>query len=142
MKRKNIIIVLGLLVITTLILTACSQATTQSDDPLEGTNWQLVFYRKTRVIEGTSISAKFENGEITGSAGCNSFFGSYEIDEANIMISTLGATEMFCMEPDGVMEQEAFYLESLQDAQRYEILDGRLTIFRSDHETLTFDPFE
>lgn len=142
MKRIKLFIFWGLLITIALSLAACSSSTSQSDNPLEATNWQLLFYRKTHVIEGTSITAHFENGEITGTAGCNSYFGSFEADGENLSINSLGNTEMFCMEPEGVMEQEIFYLESLRDAQRYDISDGRLTVFRSDHETLTFEPAE
>ena len=139
MKKKSIIAFLGLVAIL-IILAACSEAATQPEDPLAGTSWQLLFYRKTPVLEGTSITANFENGEINGSAGCNSYFGTYQVEEENLSFGQIGMTEMFCMEPEGVMEQEIFYLGALADAQHYEITNGRLTISLSGHETLTFKP--
>ena len=138
MKKMQIVIVLGLAAITLISLSACAGAAA----PLDETSWQLIFYRKTQVMADTTITARFENGEINGSAGCNSYFGTYQIEGENLAVGQIGWTEMFCMEPDGIMDQEIFYLESLEDAQRYEIVDGRLMIFRSDGEALTFEPLE
>ena len=139
MKKKSIFWIL-LIAVTLTLLAACSGTNTPAEDPLAGTSWRLLFYRKTQVLEGTSITANFENGEINGSAGCNSYFGAYQVEAQNISFGQIGMTEMFCMEPEGVMEQESFYLGALADAQRYEIVDGRLTIFLSGQETLTFEP--
>lgn len=140
MKRKYFLTITGLLMIILPILTACGNSPV--GDPLDGTDWQLVFYRKTSVMEGTAITAHFENGEINGSAGCNSYFGAYQVEGENLSVGQIANTEMYCMEPEGLMEQETTYLEYLADAQSFEITDGRLIIYLSDHETLTFEPAE
>jgi len=63
------------------------------------------------VITGTTITAKFtDDSKITGSAGCNHYGGEYLLDGANLSISSLFSTLMYCTEPEGVMEQEARYL--------------------------------
>ncbi len=138
MKKKSIFMICGLAAIL-VGLAACSGDQSQPTDPLEGTSWQLLFYRKSTVLEGTETSITFEDGEISGSAGCNSYFGSYQVNNQNLTISPVGATEMYCAEPEGLMEQEAFFLETLNDAQRYELTEERLMIFRSDGEALTFE---
>jgi heat shock protein HslJ len=51
-------------------------------------------------------------------------------------------TEMYCMEPEGVMEQESLYLEMLGNAESFELSEGQLMIFMADGETLTFVPAE
>ena len=140
MKKKSIFLILGLAVIVSL-LAACG-GDRQSADPLAGTSWRLLFYRKSTVLEGTETTIHFENGEISGSAGCNSYFGMYQINGQNITTSQIGATEMYCDEPAGLWEQEVFFLETLGDAQRYELSEGRLMIFRSDGEALTFEPIK
>jgi len=38
------------------------------------------------------------------------------------------STEMGCIEPEGVLEQELQYLKALQAAESYEIKDGKLEI--------------
>lgn len=40
----------------------------------------------------------------------------------------IAATEMYCMEPEGVMEQERQYFEILQAAKNYSVEDGELQI--------------
>jgi heat shock protein HslJ len=140
MKRKLFWIAVSMFMIILPTLTACDSAPPAPDDPLNGTHWNLIFYRKTSVIEGTNVTANFENGDINGAAGCNSYFGGYQIDGENISFSQIGMTEMYCSDPEGVMEQEGFYLDALAIAQRYEIADGHLTVFLRGHETLTFEP--
>ena len=65
---------------------------------------------------------------LSGSGGCNRFFGSYETgSEGDLSVSPLGATRMMCGEV-GVMELEAAFFENLSDARSYSIEDGELAI--------------
>lgn len=52
MKKKSIFMICGLAAIL-VGLAACSGDQSQPTDPLEGTSWQLLFYRKSTVLEGT-----------------------------------------------------------------------------------------
>ena len=94
---------------------------------LAGTNWEVISYNNgaeavVSVIIGTQITADFgEDGQLTGNSGCNSYFASYETDEEKITIGPAGMTEMACMEPEGVMEQEQLYLTALGMADVYRI---------------------
>jgi len=129
------------LTVATLILTACAQAS-PADDLLTGTEWELVAYRKTSPIAGTTITASFEDGEIRGSGGCNSYFGSYSIDGNGLTIEGLAWTEMACLNPEGVMQQEQEIMGYLSASEQFEFEDGRLIIQVGGHETLTFEPVE
>ena len=51
-------------------------------------------------------------------------------------------TEMACMSPEGVMAQEMAFAEFLGNAQTFQFQEGRLIIYFSDHEALTFVPKE
>lgn len=101
---------------------------------LVGTNWQLTSYNNGKggmqsVIIGSEITANFdEEGTMSGSAGCNSYTASYEATESSISIGIAASTEMACMEPEGVMEQESQYLATLQNSAVYSIRDDRLEI--------------
>lgn len=132
--------VFGLTLLAVILLTSsgCSLADLASDDPLDGTSWVLTAYGKSKPIDGTRITAEFEGGEIRGSAGCNSYFGSYKIKGNAIEMSEIGSTLMACMEPEGIMDQEQLFTSFLSDAQEYRLDDGQLQIFRSDGEALTF----
>ena len=106
-----------------------------SVDMLENTTWILQSYGEpdnlTVALEGTKITAFFDSadGQVKGSAGCNSYFGSYEVEGSQLSIpGPIGATEMYCAEPEGVMDQEQEYLAVLQLAESYEIDDDELRV--------------
>ena len=60
---------------------------------------------------------------MTGSAGCNNYFGPYQASGTNITIQPPAATSQACAEPEGVMEQEAQFLSALPTAATFR-LDG------------------
>lgn len=94
---------------------------------LEGTSWEVIGYNNGKggvvsVILDTAITANFgEDGQVTGNASCNNYFASYETEADSITIGPAGATEMFCAEPEGIMEQEQQYLAALRTAATYKI---------------------
>jgi len=111
---------------------------------LEDKDWVLESYGEQddtqAVIECSEITAIFdsETHEVSGSAGCNHYFGNYEVDNGQLSITALAYTEMACMEPEGVMEQEQQYLQLLILAESYETEDGELRITCSDGSVLVF----
>ena len=114
--------------------------TGQKDEPkqevsLEDTKWILQSYGESGnpkdIITDTEITAEFvsSEGTVKGSAGCNSYFGGYELEGSQLSIpGPIGATEMYCAEPEGVMDQEQEYLATLQLAESYEIDSDELRI--------------
>ena len=125
-----------------LALTACAAAGPGSGDTLDGTSWELVSYGETKPIPGTTITAAFEDGEMNGSAGCNTYFGSYQVSGDKIRVGDMAMTEMACLEPEGAMEQELVFAELMRGAQSFRLADGQLEIFGADGEALTFVPRE
>jgi len=109
------------------------------NDPLDGSSWTLDSFRKSRLIEGTSFTLIFDSGQVQGNAGCNSFFGSYTEDKNRIAFSDLGMTEMACMAPEGLMDQEQALLALLGNAETFELSDGRLILSIANGETLVFE---
>jgi heat shock protein HslJ len=114
--------------------------TYHSSPKLEGTSWDLYSFQKSSLIEGTSFTITFTADQATGNAGCNQFFGAYQIEKDRISFSGLGMTEMACMAPEGLMEQELVLLEFLSMVERLELSEGSLVLFRGDGEALSFDP--
>lgn len=135
MIRKRMTTHFAVCVALAYLLGACS-----SRDPLAGTSWQLDAYRKTRPIEGTTITLSFEEGNASGSAGCNAYGGQYEVKRSEISFDQLYSTEMYCLDPEGVMQQETDYLGFMAAAERFELREGQLLIYFSEHEALTFVP--
>ncbi|MCK4977502.1 MAG: META domain-containing protein, partial [Anaerolineales bacterium] len=72
-----------------LFLAACAGASTGASDPLDGTSWELWAFRKTKPIPGTTFTVTFEDGQVRGSAGCNSYGGSYQIDGDRIFVGEM-----------------------------------------------------
>ena len=122
------------------LLTACS-AFPAATDPLDGTSWELFAYRKTRPIEDSTITISFEDEQVSGSGGCNSYGGEYQVNGGRIEFGMLMATAMACADP-AMMNQETMFMQFLGDAQRFELTDGQLQIYWSDREALTFIPAE
>ncbi len=110
------------------------RAAVVTDLPLVGTDWVLDGYSTgtdavSSVITGTTITAKFmDDGRVTGSAGCNHYGGEYLLDGANLSVSSLFSTLMYCGDPEGVMEQEARYLGLLGNTSSYRVEGDRLVL--------------
>jgi len=138
-RKKLIVVFIGF---AALCIASCASIAAQPEDPLDGTDWQLYAYRKSKPLPGRQITATFKDRQVTGSAGCNSYFASYELNGAEIKIGPAGATLMACSEPEGIMEQEQEFLGYLNNADRFELEDGRLLIISADGEHLTFNPMD
>ena len=104
---------LWLACVALLTTAGCQSIEGSRTSTLDGSNWELDAYQKTKPILGTTITANFSNGEIRGTAGCNSYFGSYTTDGTRIEFGELGWTAMACLDPDGVMEQETLVMNFL-----------------------------
>ncbi len=128
--KSAVVLITILSALTVVSLTACGPTKTALDD----TEWVLESYGEQgdlqAVLEGTEITASFDGAErqVTGSAGCNSYFSSYEVSGNKLSFSAIAQTEMYCDAPEGVMEQEREYLNTLQAAESYEIENGKLQI--------------
>ncbi len=139
MKKYNLLLVVFILMIA-FFLAFCNDESDSAADPLDATSWNLYAYRKSKPIPVTAITATFENGQIHGSAGCNSYSGKYSLTGQKINIEDLALTMMACTSPEGVMEQEQMIMQFFGDAQTFQLTDGQLMIFRTDGEALTFLP--
>jgi peptidyl-Lys metalloendopeptidase len=107
------------------VLAACSCSGTTA---LENTSWELESLNGNAVLPGTAITLEFSGDQISGSAGCNHYGGSYRAGADNLNVSDLFWTEMGCLEPEGILEQEQAYLTTLSAAAKYQIGDGKLEI--------------
>jgi len=141
MNLKNWLVAI-LSVFLLVALAACSGTGPTVEDPLNGTSWVLVGYGLAAPLPGTQITATFEDGNVGGSSGCNTYGGSYEVDGQNISLGNIFWTEMACLDPEGIMQQEQTYLEYLSGVTTFRVSHGQLQMTRPDGETLTFRPAE
>jgi heat shock protein HslJ len=82
----------------------------------------------TGVIANTELTLNFGTDTASGKAGCNNFTGGFKVDGTKITIGPLASTMMMCVEPEGIMEQEAQYLAALQAGAVYKVLGNTLEI--------------
>ncbi|MGW8225878.1 MAG: META domain-containing protein [Anaerolineales bacterium] len=81
------------------------------------------------VLEGTEITAYFdEDGNVSGTAGCNNYSGSYKVEGEQITIELGPLTMMFCEQPEGTMDQETAYLQALDSVATFRILGDEMVM--------------
>ena len=103
-----------------------------------GADWVAVAYNNGKrgvvsLIMDTEVTARFgTDGRVTGTAGCNRYFASYEIEGQSLSIGSAGATRRLGAAPEGLMRQEAPYLEALQSATTFRLEGTRLELRRAD----------
>ena len=108
------------------------------EQTLAGTKWKVASYRTelgdvVTPLANTTLTAVFgEDGQVTGNAGCNSYFSSYTTDGSLISIGPVGSTRMYCEMPEGVMEQEREYMGALGRAASYELPGAEMTLYGED----------
>jgi heat shock protein HslJ len=66
----------------------------------------------TALIEGTTLTATFRLTEVSGSAGCNTYSGTYSTNGNVMAVAGVATTRMACEED--VMAQEDAYLAALR----------------------------
>jgi ABC-type amino acid transport substrate-binding protein/heat shock protein HslJ len=102
-----------------------------ADNPLGGTQWQVISYYDANhaegmapVLSGTSLTAIFgSDGQVNGSAGCNSYSASYTVDGSLLAISPAAPTARMCETPEGIMAQETAFMAAMASAGSFAI-DG------------------
>jgi heat shock protein HslJ len=95
---------------------------------LAGPTWRLVSLEGRAVLAGTRVTAVFgDDSRVSGSAGCNGYFGRAAVTDGQLAVGLLGATRMYC-NADGLMAQEGAYLSALEKATAYRIVGGQLQL--------------
>ncbi len=95
---------------------------------LVGPLWQAQTIQGTAVLPDTEVTAVFgEDGSLGGSAGCNNYFTSYQVDGQTLTIDAqIGSTMMAC--PDPIMQQEALFLSVLPTTTSYQMNGATLEL--------------
>ena len=103
-----------------------------SEITLEGVEWTLTTLAGEAVPEDVTTTLFLSGGEVVGDAGCNSYFGSYELTEDTLTFpNPFGATQKLC--DDAVMAVEDAYLPLLQATAGWAIDEaGALSLSDAD----------
>ena len=128
------------LIVLAVMLTGCKSTKTAAvapSFPLEGTHWNLT------AINGEAISQTpdqpyivFTDGSrISGSLGCNQFFGSFYQNKDRLSVEYTGSTKKMCSE----MKTENNFISALKnDIKTYRIEGNVLIISNKTQEVLRF----
>jgi heat shock protein HslJ len=123
------------LYIALISLAACSTSQ-QGGGDLTGQIWALSELNNKTLVPDTGISAQFtSDGKVSGSAGCNQYFGTYSVSGNSIIFpSPMGSTMKMCAQ--AVMDQETAYLNALSEAKTYSVKADQLILFEADKSSL------
>ena len=130
-------------VVLTAILAACTQGASVSPSPetpstLAGTSWRAISVGGDAPVEGSNPTLAFTEDEISGTTGCNQFFGGYTYDAGTISMSNIGMTMMACDGP--ISEVEAAYTAALNGATTVSVDEGGQLLLTGSGGEVLFVP--
>lgn len=113
-----------------------------TEEPAQESTLEGVALNVTAYLDASGASAEpiadatltFQNGRISGNAGCNGFFASYTLDGTALTVTLGGSTVMMCEE--AIMAQEQAILANLGNAATYEVTEGQLSLLDAEGATL------
>ena len=99
--------------------------------------WLLVNFddqgSKKKVIATPQTTIQFSTERLSGLAGCNRYFAGYQLkNRYDLTIERIVATEMACLDPIGIIQQEHTYLQLLSRAKSYYIRDRQFILYNED----------
>jgi heat shock protein HslJ len=118
-------IIVGLVTAADLVLSGCAIL---PDDRYDS-NWILTYGKNSQgtFVNGAegAIRMTINAGQISGHI-CNSWGGDISITNTSVLVSGIYSTEMWCTEPEGIMDRETRFLNDLSRVTSVEIVDGTL----------------
>ncbi len=90
------------------------------------------------IIDDNALWLEFNSttNKITGKAPCNTFFGGFSSNfVTTLQVMAVGSTKMYCEN----MKYEELYLSLLQNADRFEIKDRKLSLYKGKRLLLVFE---
>ena len=130
--------------VTLLLLSgSCSTSTLPEGSAvnqlIQGQTWQVEDVERRGIVDSSMITIKFDekNGQVTGTSGCNRYFGSYERKGKRFSIGPLAGSRRACV--PALMNQEQRFLAALQSVTQARWLDKtRIELQKEESEsTLT-----
>lgn len=97
--------------------------------------WQLSLLLGSPPIDNNDIfcpTLVITKQSISGCAGCNEYAGFADIADGQFMIHNLRITMMYCR---GIQQEELF-LESLQEATHYQLIEDHLEMFNNQNKAI------
>ena len=124
-------------------LTSCLTAnkSTTITPSIDGKYWKLVELNGEKVQPGEQLKKEphmilnASEKRVNGNGGCNSFFGSYDLQAGNgISFSKIGSTKMACA-PD-IMQVEYKLFQAFEMTGKYTVSNDSLFLMNKDMSTV------
>lgn len=131
--------VLKTLAIVSLFAAAVSCGTTPKYDLTDGSwamhSWTNDEGEEMVVTQNRPTMTFADSARLFGNAGCNNFFGRYEVNDEKISIDLGGMTMMMCMD----MEVENRIVSVMSTVDKFTIDGNQLVLWADDKELFRFD---
>ena len=113
---------------------------TPTMDDLIGGTWVLTNIGSLSTSKDVQTTITFgEDNQISGSTGCNRYFGSFELNEGSFSVSGIGSTRKMC--PEKAMTQEQNFILTLEGANSIKMFGDNLVIYSDEiFQKLKFSP--
>ena len=104
-----------------------SDATIMAAPELANSAWRATHIGEMRLPDDTTVSIHFKDeSALAGHAGCNRYFGNYDLQDGIFNISSVGTTRMACPEPAASFELA--FLAAIQNARSLARTDSRMAM--------------
>ncbi len=111
-----------LLALIVLTLAGCSTEQAAPAIELRGSAWQAEDIDQGGIIDNSVATIEFgSDGRVSGSTGCNRYFGSVTRADGHFSLSEVGSSRRACV--PAIMNQEQRFLDALLEAERIEVQD-------------------
>lgn len=101
-------------------------------------NWRLRFLNGKEIKSDMPfLRFEYDGNRFSGSTGCNSIGGEYEIDGDAIKFSKVISTKKACLDPDN---PESAFLENFAKVDRFEVSEDRLELSAGGVVVMSFVP--
>lgn len=134
---KWLFISIGIVLITASCKTSNEAMTTVT--PLFATKWSLkkIYNNGNEEAVNTKAFIRFdkEKGSAGGNGSCNNFGSTATVNGNEVSFKNIFSTKMYC---EQVQQTENKYLKQLQNANRLEIIDKALILYRDKEKLLEF----
>jgi heat shock protein HslJ len=118
---------LALLSLIALVATACLGS--DFADSVEG-SWQMtsgtIDGEEIPLLDSHPVTITFEGDQVSGTAACNGYGGTFDLDGSEITINELAMTEMACV-PEEIMETEAMFATAISRVETV-AFDDQMTL--------------
>ena len=121
-----------------MMVTALFAVSGFGQSAIGGIRWELTDLNGKH-LTGSRAYIEFDESakRLTGNAGCNRMFGSYEREGTRFKAGNIGTTKMACV-GNGAAGQEATFLEALKNADRIRRSGATLTLRDGGGQALKF----